>query len=119
MILQIYTALSKIDKNLLIAASDLGADNKQTFLRVTLPLSLSGVVSGITLVFLPAVSSFFIPKLLGGGQYVLIGNLIEDYFIKTGDWNFGSAISLIMAIIILISMYVTKKLDKEPAEEAD
>ena len=119
MILQIYTALSKIDKNLLIAASDLGADNKQTFMRVTLPLSLSGVVSGITLVFLPAVSSFFIPKLLGGGQYVLIGNLIEDYFIKTGDWNFGSAISLIMAIIILISMYVTKKLDKEPAEEAD
>ena len=119
MILQIYTALSKIDTNLLIAASDLGADNKQTFLRVTLPLSLSGVVSGITLVFLPAVSSFFIPKLLGGGQYVLIGNLIEDYFIKTGDWNFGSAISLIMAIIIFISMYVTKKLDKEPAEEAD
>ena len=117
--IRVYTALSKIDTNLLIAASDLGADNKQTFLRVTLPLSLSGVVSGITLVFLPAVSSFFIPKLLGGGQYVLIGNLIEDYFIKTGDWNFGSAISLIMAIIILISMYVTKKLDKEPAEEAD
>lgn len=119
MILQIYTALSKIDKNLLIAASDLGANDRETFLRVTLPLSLSGVVSGITLVFLPAVSSFFIPKLLGGGQYVLIGNLIEDYFIKTGDWNFGSAISLIMAIIILISMYITKKLDKEPSEERD
>lgn len=116
MILQIYTSLSKIDKNLIVAAHDLGADDVQTFLRVILPLSLGGVVSGITLVFLPAVSSFFIPKLLGGGQYVLIGNLIESYFISTGDWNFGSAISLIMAVIILISMYVTKKLDKEPAE---
>ncbi len=113
MILQIYTSLSKIDPSLLIAAHDLGANNRQTFLRVTLPLSLSGVVSGITLVFLPAVSSFFIPKLLGGGQYVLIGNLIEDYFVSTGDWNFGSAISLIMAIIILISMYITRKLDRE------
>ena len=120
MILQIYTALSKIDPSLLIAAGDLGADSKQTFLRVTLPLSLSGVVSGITLVFLPAVSSFFIPKLLGGGQYVLIGNLIENYFVSTGDWNFGAAISLIMAVIILISMYVTKKLDTTAAtEEAD
>lgn len=119
MILQIYTTLSKIDENLIIASHDLGANDLQTFLRVILPLSLSGVISGITLVFLPAVSSFFIPKLLGGGQYVLIGNLIEDYFISTGDWNFGSAISLIMAIIILISMYVTKKLDKEPPEVSD
>ena len=117
MILQIYTALSKIDASLITAAHDLGADEKQTFLRVTLPLSLSGVVSGITLVFLPAVSSFFIPKLLGGGQYVLIGNLIEDYFVSTGDWNFGSAISLIMAVIILISMYVTRKLDKDVKEK--
>lgn len=116
MILQIYTALSKIDPALITAAHDLGANNQQTFLKVILPLSLSGVVSGITLVFLPAVSSFFIPKFLGGGQYVLIGNLIEDYFIQTGDWNFGSAISLIMAIIILISMYVMRKLDREPVE---
>lgn len=119
MILQIYTSLSKIDRNLIIAASDLGADSFETFKRVIFPLSLSGVVSGITLVFLPAVSSFFIPKLLGGGQYVLIGNLIEDYFIQTGDWNFGSAISLIMAIIILISMGIMRKLDKESTEVSD
>ncbi|MBE6121886.1 MAG: ABC transporter permease [Solobacterium sp.] len=119
MILQIYTALSKIDPNLIVAAHDLGADNRQTFRRVILPLSLPGVVSGITLVFLPAVSSFFIPKLLGGGQYVLIGNLIEDYFISTGDWNFGSAISLIMAIIILASMYLTRKLDRKVGEQED
>lgn len=118
MTLQIYTSLNKIDPNLLIAANDLGANPFQTFRRVILPLSLSGVVSGITLVFLPAVSSFFIPKLLGGGQYVLIGNLIEDYFISSGDWNFGSAISLIMAIIILISMYITRKLDRESKEVA-
>ena len=92
MILQIYTSLTKMDQSLLTAAEDLGANKVQTFLRVTLPLSMPGVISGITLVFLPAVSSFFIPKLLGGGDYVLVGNLIENYFISTGDWNFGSAI---------------------------
>ncbi len=119
MILQIYTSLSKMDQNLIVAAEDLGADSKQTFKRVILPLSLPGVISGITLVFLPAVSSFFIPKLLGGGDYVLIGNLIEDYFISTGDWNFGSAISLIMAVIILISMFITRKIDRQSKEADD
>lgn len=113
MILQIYTSLSKMDQSLITAAEDLGANKLQTFLRVTLPLSVPGIISGITLVFLPAVSSFFIPKLLGGGEYVLIGNLIENYFISTGDWNFGSAISLIMALVIMISMYITKKMDHE------
>lgn len=112
MILQIHTSLSKMDKSLIEAASDLGANKLQCFLRVTLPLSLPGVISGITLVFLPAVSSFFIPKLLGGGQFVLIGNVIESQFLIAGNWNFGSAISLIMAVIIMISMYITKKVDK-------
>ena len=111
MILQIHTSLDKMDKNLLNAAADLGADKLHTFLRVTLPLSLPGVISGITLVFLPAVSSFFIPKLLGGGQYVLVGNVIESQFLTSGDWNFGSAISMIMAIIIMVSMYFTRKID--------
>lgn len=115
MILQIHTALTKMDKSYLEAANDLGANRVQTFLRITLPLSLPGVISGITLVFLPAVSSFFIPKLLGGGQYVLIGNIIETEFLTSGDWNFGSAISLVMAIIIMISMYITKKVDTDPA----
>lgn len=117
MILQIHTSLAKMDKSYLEAASDLGANKVQSFLRVTLPLSLPGVLSGITLVFLPAVSSFFIPKLLGGGQYVLIGNVIETQFLTSGDWNFGSAISLIMAVIIMISMYLTKKVDTDPAAE--
>ena len=115
MILQIYTSLTKMDKSYLEAANDLGADKVQAFLRITLPLSLPGVISGITLVFLPAVSSFFIPKLLGGGQYVLIGNVIETQFLTSGNWNFGSAISLIMAVIIMISMYITKKVDKDPS----
>jgi len=111
MILQIHTSLSKMDKSLLNAAGDLGATPAQAFLRVTLPLSLPGVISGITLVFLPAVSSFFIPKLLGGGQFVLVGNIIESQFLTTGDWNFGSAISLIMAVIIMLSMWLTRKVD--------
>ena len=115
MILQIHTSLTKMDKSYLEAAADLGANQVQSFLRVTLPLSLPGVLSGITLVFLPAVSSFFIPKLLGGGQYVLIGNVIETQFLTSGDWNFGSAISLIMAVIIMISMYITRKVDTDPA----
>ena len=117
MILQIHTSLAKMDKSLLEAANDLGATPVKAFLRVTLPLSLPGVISGITLVFLPAVSSFFIPKLLGGGQYVLVGNIIESQFLTSGDWNFGSAISLIMAVIIMISMWLTRKADVQVASQ--
>ena len=117
MILQVNTSLSKMDKSLLEASSDLGADGVQTFLRVTLPLSLPGVVSGITLVFLPAVSSFFIPKLLGGGQFFLIGNVIENQFITVGEWNFGSTISMIMAAIMMLSMYLVRRLDKDDSAE--
>ena len=117
MILQIYTSLSKMDPSYVPAAQDLGCNDRQAFMKVTLPLSLPGVISGITLVFLPAVSSFFIPKLLGGGNYILVGNLIESYFITAGNWNFGSAISLVMTIVILISMYFTKKLDYQKEDE--
>ena len=84
MILQINSALCKMDPSLLEAAADLGASKAEAFKKVTFPLSLPGVINGITLVFLPAVSSFFIPKLLGGGQYFLIGNLIENQFITAG-----------------------------------
>ncbi|MBR3098226.1 MAG: ABC transporter permease [Clostridia bacterium] len=117
MIIQIHTSISKMDRELFTAAYDLGANRWVTFKKVILPLSVPGIISGITLVFLPAVSSFVIPKLLGGGDYVLIGNLIEIYFITTGDWNFGSAISLIMALIIIASMYLTKKIDRNAQEE--
>ena len=111
MILQIQTSLSKMDNSLLEASADLGASPIQTFRRITLPLSLPGVINGITLVFLPAVSSFFIPKLLGGGQYFLIGNMIENQFITVGEWNFGSAISMIMAVIMMLLMMVVRKVE--------
>lgn len=109
MILQINTSLCKMDHSLLEASADLGATPAQTFLQITLPLSLPGVINGITLVFLPAVSSFFIPKLLGGGQYFLIGNMIENQFITVGEWNFGSAISVIMAAIMMLLMIAVRK----------
>ena len=111
MILQINTSLCKMDHSLLEAGAYLGASPVQTFLRITLPLSLPGVINGITLVFLPAVSSFFIPKLLGGGQYFLIGNMIENQFITVGEWNFGSAISMIMAIIMMLLMITVRKVE--------
>ncbi len=111
MILQIQTSLSKMDHSLLQASADLGANPAQTFCRVTLPLSLPGVINGITLVFLPAVSSFFIPKLLGGGKYFLIGNMIENQFITVGEWNFGSAISMIIAIIMMLLMMAVRKVE--------
>lgn len=109
MILPIYTALIKIDKNLIESANDLGANSIQTFIKVIFPLSLPGVITGIIMVFLPSISSFAIPELLGGGHYVLIGNLIEKQFRELNNWSFGSAISMIIMIFILISMMFMKK----------
>ncbi|MCX7695225.1 MAG: ABC transporter permease [Caloramator sp.] len=113
MVLPIYTVLIKIDKSLIEAANDLGANKFKTFLKVTLPLSLPGVISGITMVFMPSVTTFVISRLLGGGQFTLIGNLIEQQFINVGDWNFGSAISIVMMLIILISMSIMNRFDKD------
>jgi spermidine/putrescine transport system permease protein len=119
MILQIHTSLSKMDNSLIEAAADLGANRAQTFWRVTFPLSMPGVVSGIALVFLPSVSSFFIPKLLGGGQFFLIGNVIENQFITVGEWNFGSAISVIIALIMMLLMMLVRKAEKKSAVQED
>ncbi|MCR3761288.1 ABC transporter permease [Clostridium felsineum] len=113
MIIPIYTVLIKIDKDVLKAASDLGANRFVIFKRIIFPLSIPGVMSGVTMVFMPAVSTFVISKLLGGGQFMLIGNLIESQFTTVGDWYFGSAISILMMIIILISMTVLSKFDKK------
>ena len=104
MILPIYTALEKIDYRLVEAAHDLGANNTQAFTRVIFPLSMPGVISGISMVFIPAISTFEITRLLGGGQVNLIGNVIEQQFLFTGDWNYGSALSLILMVFILISI---------------
>ena len=109
MILEVNTSLCKMDRSLLEAGNDLGANAMERFVKITLPLSVPGVVSGISLVFLPAVSSFFIPKLLGGGSYFLIGNVIENQFITVGEWNFGSAISMVMAVIMMLSMYIVRR----------
>ena len=111
MIIPIHTSLRKMDNSLIEAAMDLGANPFQTFQKVVLKLSMPGVINGIVMVFLMAISSFVIPKLLGGGQFVLIGNLIESQFVSVGDWNFGSAISLILAVLILVAMRLMKKMD--------
>lgn len=111
MILPIYTALSKMDRGLLEAADDLGANKKIVFSKVILPLSMPGVISGIIMVFMPAVSTFIIPQLLGGNKNMMIGNLVEKLFILNGDWNFGSAISIVMMLIILLSMSLMNKFD--------
>ena len=113
LIIPIHTSLSKMDKSFIEAAYDLGANKFQTFTKVIWKLSIPGVLNGIMMVFLLSISTFVIPKLLGGGQYMLIGNLIESQFISVGDWNFGSAISLILAVLILIFMSLMKKMDKD------
>ncbi|KJU70838.1 ABC transporter permease [Clostridium baratii] len=116
MILPIYTVLSKIDTNLINAASDLGANKKQIFAKVIFPLSIPGVISGITMVFMPAVSTFVIPRLLGGGKDMLIGNVIEQQFTTLSDWHFGSALAIMLMILILISMAVMSRFDGEQTE---
>ncbi len=113
MILPIYTVLKKMDTSIIEAAQDLGADSKTVFLRVVFPLSLPGVISGITMVFMPGVTTFIISNLLGGSQFVLIGNLIEQQFLRLGDWRFGSAISVILMTIILLSMGLISLADKD------
>lgn len=114
MILPIYTVLIKIDKNILEAAEDLGANKLKVFFKIIFPLSLPGVFSGITMVFMPAVSTFVISKLLGGGQYWLIGNLVEEQFLRINDWHFGSTIALVLMVIILFAMAILSKYeDKE------
>ena len=117
MVIPIYTSLSKMDHSLIEAAHDLGANKFKTFWRVTFKLSIPGVLNGVIMTFLLSISTFVIPKLLGGGQYTLIGNLIENQFISIGDWNFGSAISVILAFIILMSITFMKKIDKDEIEE--
>lgn len=117
MILPIYTVLSKMDQDLINAAKDLGANGRQVFSKVIFPLSMPGVVSGVTMVFMPAVSTFVISKLLGGGQFMLIGNLIEQQFMSVGDWHFGSAISLFMMVVILITMAIMNRFSDDSDKE--
>lgn len=117
MVLPIFSVLSKIEMNLIEAAEDLGADKTITFIKVIFPLSLSGVMTGTSMVFIPAVSTFIISSLLGGNKSSLIGNLIEQQFMYTGDWHFGSVMSIILMVFILISIAITSKFDKQKEGE--
>ena len=108
MVLPIYTCISKIDKNMWEAASDLGCNTFQVITKVIFPLSLSGVISGITMVFVPSISTFYISQKLGGGTFELIGDTIERQFVS-GALNTGAAISLVMMILILISLGIMNK----------
>ena len=116
MVLPIYNSLNKIDPSLIEASGDLGASEGKTFLKVVLPLSIPGVYSGISMVFLPAVTTFVIPSLLGGGKVDMIGNIIESQFLKTNNWAFGSALSLILMVLIFAFMKATSKYNTEENE---
>lgn len=112
MILPIYSVMEKINGSLFEAAMDLGANKVETFRRVVLPLSLPGVITGITMVFVPSVSTFVISQMLGGGRNMLIGDVIERLFVGAApNYNVGAALSLVLMVLILISMAVMKKFD--------
>lgn len=113
MVLPIYNSLEKIDNDVINAAKDLGANQFQTFVRVIFPLSLPGVISGITMVFVPALTTFVISDLLGGSKILLIGNVIEQEFKQIGNWNAGSGLSIVLMLFIFLSMAITNKFDKE------
>lgn len=117
MVTPIYSILAKMDNSLVEAAQDLGADKKETFLKVIFPLSLAGVLSGVTMVFLPAATTLVIPRYLGEGRYYLIGNLIEQKFLKSGMWNYGSAISLILILVLMTLILFARKFDKQIDED--
>ena len=112
MVLPLYNVLSKIDRDIILAARDLGATSVYTFRKIIFPLSLPGVISGITMVFVPALTTFVISDLLGGSKILLIGNVIDRQFQQGSNWHVGSGLSLVLMIFILISMILTGKYDK-------
>ena len=116
MVLPIYNALIKIDHNLLDAAGDLGATPARTFRKIIFPLSVPGVISGITMVFVPSISEFVIADILGGGKVLLIGNIIEQEFNQGNNWHLGSGISIVLMIFIFVSMMIGEM--KGSGEEA-
>ena len=112
MVLPIYNVLAKIDDNTINAAKDLGANTFQTLFYIWLPLSLPGIISGITMVFVPSLTTFVISDLLVGSKILLIGNVIEQEFTKGNNWHLGSGLSLVLMVFILISMAMIAKYDK-------
>ncbi len=110
--LPLYNTLVKIDENVINAAHDLGANNFYTFTKIIFPLSIPGVISGITMVFVPSLTTFVISDILGGSKVLLIGNIIEQQFQKLNNWHSGSGLSLVLMIFVLISMALVGKYDK-------
>jgi len=108
-ILPIYTSLSKMDKSLVEASKDLGASSTRAFFEVTLPLSKPGIISAVTMIFLPTMTSYVISDTLGNGNVTIIGKLIENQFSSVFDWNMGSAIALILLVCIFATMFFTGK----------
>lgn len=113
MVLPIYNALVKIDKSVINAARDLGANSFQVFAKITLPLSVPGIISGITMVFIPALTTFVISKLLGGSKILLIGNVIEEEFTQASNWHLGSGLSIVLMMFILVNMILSALFDKD------
>ena len=117
MILPIYSVLSKLDGSLIEAAEDLGSSRHQVFRRVVLPMSLPGVLSGITMVFVPCVSTFYITQKLGGGQAVLVGDVIETQFQSANNYNLGAALSLVLMVLILICLGVMNRFGADDSSD--
>ncbi len=113
MVLPLYNSLTKIDHNVINAARDLGANPFHTFIKITLPLSVPGIISGITMVFVPALTTFVISTLLGGSKILLIGNVIEQEFTLTSNWHLGSGLSIVLMIFIIINMVLSAIFDKD------
>lgn len=113
MVLPLYNALSKIDENVINAAHDLGAGNIYTFVRIILPLSVPGIISGITMVFVPALTTFVISSLLGGSKLLLIGDVIEQEFTRASNWHLGSGLSIVLMIFIVFNMIISAIFDKD------
>lgn len=113
MMLPVYNSLIKIDPNVIHAARDLGANEFQVFTKITLPLTTPGIISGITMVFIPALTTFLISKLLGGGKILLIGNIIEEEFTQASNWHLGSGLSIVLMMFIIFNMVVSAVFDKD------
>lgn len=119
MILPLYSVMTKIDNRVIEAAQDLGANGVHVFSRVILPLSVPGIISGITMVFVPSLSAFFISELLGGGKTMLIGNIIEGKFLgQSINYNVGSMLSLVLMVLVLICMFLMNKFGDEEGSGA-
>ena len=112
MVLPIYNSLIKIDNSIIEAAYDLGASGSTVLSKVIIPMTIPGIVSGVTMVFVPSLTTFAISNMLGGGKVNLIGNIIEQEFTTSSNWNLGSGLSLVMMIFIVISMAFIEKFDR-------